>query len=308
MTPKSTAASQFFKSAFRSAKALFLCLGLCSSAQAEKFTFISYNLKNWLGMARWVDGERVYGDKPEDEKAAVVSVLSEVQPDVLGLCEIGSVQDLADLQKRLKRAGIDLPHSHYTHGYDETRRQALLSRFPIVATNSSTDASFDHMGKKWTISRGILDTTVDTPLGEIRFVGLHLKSKRPIDFGDEAIIRREEAQLARNHVNRILKKDPSAKVCLFGDFNDTRQSPALKSLIGRRNSKTGFEIVDAEDVHGTRWTYHWSREDIYSRIDWVLLSQALKPFVSEKDSFIVSSDAVKTASDHRPIVVPFRAQ
>ena len=294
----------FSKSAFALFGALFLCL--CGRIQAEEtgFTFVSYNLKNWLAMARWVDEERIFSSKPEDEKEAVVKVLAEISPDVIGLSEIGSELDLKDLQTRLKRAGIDLPHSEYTHGFDETRRQALLSRFPISNRNSVTDASFKHRGKDWIISRGILDSTVDTPVGPVRFVGVHLKSKRPIEYGDESVIRREEAQLVRDHVNNLLKKTPTEKICIYGDFNDTRQSPTVKALMGRRDSKTGFEAVDAEDAHGTRWTHHWRREDIYSRIDWVLLSQALKMDVTESKSFIASGPLVDKASDHRPIVVP----
>ena len=86
------------------------------------------------------------------------------RPDVFGICEIGTPEDLADLQRRLKEAGLDLPHSEHTGGADDTRHLALLSRFPITARNSQRDLTYDLMGREEPIRRGILDPTV-TPAG-----------------------------------------------------------------------------------------------------------------------------------------------
>lgn len=313
ITPKALHFSSLIEKASRLIGALFFCLALTSTSSAQlppddsedtAFTFAAYNIKNYLGMNRWVDGERVFSGKPEDEINALVRVIVEINPDILGICEIGSGRDLTDLQKRLKRAGIDLPHTEYTHGADEVRRLALLSRYPITATDSQTDSSYFLNAEPWVISRGILDATVNTPIGAVRFIGAHLKSKRQIEAADEAVIRLNEARLMRSHIKDILEKAPETKVMVYGDLNDTRRTDPIKAVIGRKNSKTGLDIIPIADEDGVTWTHHWGYQDIYSRIDWVFTSSALTPFIDKKGSFIPIGKDVTLASDHRPTVVP----
>ena len=128
-----------------------------SAPTGETVRFLSYNLKNYLTMRRGSSNL----SKPEDEISPLVALIARQKPDILGVCEIGSEDDLADLQRRLKNAGIDLPHSEHTGGRDKTRRLGLLSRYPIAFTNSQSELTYEMTGKTWTISRGILDATVD---------------------------------------------------------------------------------------------------------------------------------------------------
>src|SRR4051812_11920522 len=81
--------------------------GGTASAQDAKgqITFCSYNLKNYIKMERSVAGKRTDDvGKPEKEITAEVRFLSEIKPDVLGVCEIGTETELKDLQGRLKEA------------------------------------------------------------------------------------------------------------------------------------------------------------------------------------------------------------
>ena len=126
--------------------AVFFVAAAClSAAEPERITFCSYNLKNWLTMDRF--DMKTYktlpaAPKPEEERVRVVKILAAIKPDILGVCEIGTADDLADLQKRLKAAGLDLPHTELAHGGDETRRLALMSRLPIKARHSQTDLTY----------------------------------------------------------------------------------------------------------------------------------------------------------------------
>jgi uncharacterized membrane protein len=72
----------------------------------QKLVFCAYNVKNWLHMDRF-NQSRVEkaAPKPESEKAAVVSTLVSIRPDVIGLSEIGTLEDLTEVQQRLKQAG-----------------------------------------------------------------------------------------------------------------------------------------------------------------------------------------------------------
>ena len=51
--------------------------------------FCSYNVKNYLG-ADQASAERRTKPKPEKEIEALVKVIAEINPDILGVCEMGS--------------------------------------------------------------------------------------------------------------------------------------------------------------------------------------------------------------------------
>lgn len=286
--------------------------GLPPSAPAlappAEVTFMAYNVKNYLRMPRRVDGEpRDRAPKPEPEIQSVLKLILKASPDVLGLVEIGDTQDLADLQSRLDEAGLDLPHATLAEAFDDDRRVALLSRFPIAATAHQTALSFPLGSRRFPFRRGILDATIQVHADyQMRALGVHLKSKRDVAQADQALIRRHEAHLTRQHVTAILREAPETNVLLFGDFNDTPDSPSIKAIQGRRGSLGYLQDLSLADDLGYRWTYFWSYADQYSRFDYLFVNRALRSEILAKECFIVSDPAWYQASDHRPIVATFR--
>ena len=271
-----------------------------NTTSGQEVRFLSYNLKNYLTMRRGKE----YLPKPENEIKAAVALMARQKPDILGICEIGTKEDLLDLQRRLKNAGIDLPHYEHTGGRDKVRHLGLLSRYPIVETNSQSELSYEMNGENWIISRGILDATVETEKGnQLRLLGVHLKSKREINQADQELIRQNEARLLRNHMDAILEEDPSAKLVAYGDFNDTIKSKALSILRGRSNSKKHMPDFYFKDSRGELWTYFWDYQDAYSRFDYVLFSRSLRPHLVGKKSAIVDDEAWNQASDHRALML-----
>lgn len=276
-------------------------------ASPATLRFVTYNLENWLTMDRMADGQlQPARPKPEREKQIAVRLLASARPDVLGVCEIGTRDDLADLQQRLKQAGLDLPNSHHAGGADETRHLALLSRFPITATAKPADDDYLLDGTTFRIQRGILDATIDTASSRFRFVGVHLKSKREVEEGDQELMRRNEAELVRQHVEAILAADPDARLVVYGDFNDTKRSRPLRAVQGAYNSPTFLTAPRLADSRGHVWTHHWNYEDIYSRFDWILLSRTALRQLDNKASGIIDPDDWYRASDHRPVLAVFR--
>lgn len=280
--------------------------GAESASSPEPLTFVAYNLRNYLAMDRRLDGEAVEGaPKPEREIAALVEGLAEIVPDILGVCEIGDPGQLDDFQQRLRRAGIDLPHTELVRaksGYD--RNLALLSRFPIVASNSRDNYAYELDNRKFVFQRGVLDTTVaPTPGYRLRLVGLHLKSKRPVPEANEAAMRLHEARLARKHIDRILAKNPETNLLVYGDFNDLRIEAPVKTLQGRYGQDDYLASLTLADRFGFRWTHYWSYADSYSRFDYVLYSKAISREIDRKASRIHHWENWDKASDHRPLVV-----
>lgn len=268
---------------------------------------MTYNVRNWLNVDRYVDRQSLKNaPKPDAEKSAVIAILARHVPDVIGLCEIGTAEDLAEIQQLLKAAGVDLPHSHYTGGSDPVRHLGILSRFPITATAKPEKVEYKLQGKAFAINRGILDVTLEIHGTPYRFVGVHLKSKRDVEEGDQEEMRRAEARLLRSHIDKILEANPDERLVVYGDFNDTRSSNSGKAAVGNYNDPKYLTAIPAKDSVGTRWTHFWSLHDVYSRIDFVTISKALKPEVDFEASRVIDDADWETASDHRPVLAIFR--
>jgi endonuclease/exonuclease/phosphatase family metal-dependent hydrolase len=270
------------------------------------FRFVAYNLQNWLTMPRGTAAGVVPAPKPESSKRAAIALLASARPDVVGLCEIGSRDDLAEIQRRLKEAGAHLPYAHFTGGVDATRHLGLLSRHPIVATATPRALEYRLGDRNLGMQRGILDATVRINATLVRFLGVHLKSKRPVEEADHSAMRLHEAHLLRRHVDSILEDAPSARLVVYGDFNDTKASATLKVVQGSVNHPRFLTAAPLADRQGHAWTHAWQAEDLYSRYDWILTSEALRARLDGAASGILDDPAWRDASDHRPVMAAFK--
>lgn len=273
--------------------------------------FVSYNVENWLILEDRFDFKTGQSSpnapKPEKEKAAVIEILRQAQPDVLGLCEIGTIDDLKEIQKMLRLAGLELPHLLHSGGVDRTRFLGLLSRYPIVHKEDHSTLTYRLNGRAYAMQRGILDATVQHPDGRTwRFLGCHLKSKREVEDGNQTQMRIHEAQLLRKQIDHVLRDEPRSRLIVYGDLNDTRMSPALRIVQGPYNSPRTMTAIPLKDSRGLTWTHYWAKEDVYSRIDYILYSPTLKNELVLADSRILDPSLWNDASDHRAILGVFR--
>jgi len=267
--------------------------------------FVSYNLRNFLRMDRRVDGESVKNaPKPESEVAPMMRYLSEIKPDMLGVSEIGDEASALEFKRRLAEAGLELEHMAWLQGGNSARCLAIYSRFPIVENHSTADLTYEIGAKLLPIQRGLLDVVIQVNEGyQLRVIGLHLKSKRPVSDADQAEMRRNEAHLARQRADAILAADPEVNLLVHGDLNSTRDEPPVKAVQGRWNARNYLKDVRLRDSHGTTWTYHWDYADQYSRFDFVLASRGLMSEVDKEGSYLFFDKDWYTASDHRPLVL-----
>lgn len=254
-------------------------------------------------MTRALEGRRVdNAPKPEGEIRALVAMLKRIRPDILGVVEIGDKTMLTDLQGRLATEGMAFPHLEWVASPEGERHIALLSRFPIVATNSRGGVPLEIDGRSLKMSRGILDATVQVaPQYQLRLVGVHLKSRRKVPDFDEKKFRAREALLVRRHLDSILKASPAVNLLLFGDLNDTKNESPIKDILGTPGTPAALRALPLRDSHGLTWTHFWSDADIYSRIDYLLASQGLWPEINLSRSRIGGGREWSKASDHRPI-------
>ncbi len=247
--------------------------------------------------------------KPAAERRAIVSILLQIRPDILGVCEMGSAADLALLQQALHDAGLPLPHSELVAANDPDRHLALLSRFPLSARQPVTQLRYLLDDRQFPVQRGFLDATVAvTPTYSLRLVGAHLKSPRDVPEADQALMRRNEAHLLRQHLDGILASAPATNLLVYGDFNDSRDQPPLRALKGLRGTPGFLTDIPAADPSGERWTYYFPQADAYSRIDFLLASAPLLPEVPQDQAFLYSGKDWFQASDHRPVTALIQAE
>ncbi len=145
------------------------------------------------------------------------------------------------------------------------------------------------------------------PSYRLRLVGAHLKSKLAVPSG-EALLRRNEARLLRQHIDRVLNKDPNANLLVYGDLNDTKDQPAIQEILGPRQSPNRLSDILLADEQGDHWTYYRQLSDTYDRIDYILTSQALLPQIDQSQSCVYRSSDWYAASDHRPVVTVIRVK
>src|SRR5450755_2983628 len=72
-------------------------------AESGETVFAAYNLENYLRMDRRGDKD---SPKPACEIAALVRIVKEINPDILGVCEMGPRDEFEDFKKRLADAGL----------------------------------------------------------------------------------------------------------------------------------------------------------------------------------------------------------
>lgn len=288
------------------AHSFFLLARACAADGG--IVFASYNLQNYL-RADPAEGSAAASAAPKPEKSvtALIGIIKNINPDVLGVCEMGTPADFEDFKARLKEAGLGYSDFEYVQGADPARHLALVSRLPIVSRQSRPDVPYELDGKQEKVRRGFLDVTVKLGEGrELRMVGVHLKSKLNDVAAGEALVRRNEAHLLRRHVEGILEKNPGVKLLVYGDFNDTKNQPPIQEIMGPRNSPSRLADLPLQDNVGDRWTHYWKTADEYSRIDFIFMSRALLPDVLREKSRINRSPQWNEASDHRAISAVIR--
>jgi len=270
-------------------------------------TVAAYNVENYNVADRMADGvyRKAY-PKPESEKKALVQSLLGFSPDILAVEEMGGPPFLAEFQRDLKAAGLDYPHTAVLEGADTERHVAILSKLPFKDLKRHTQVPIKYFGQADVVKRGVLEATFATSEGDLTVFVIHLKSKRTErpDDPEGTIQRTLEAEAVRDLVFTRFPDSASAKFIVCGDWNDSRNSKPVRALLKRGNQPLG-ELLRAYDSRGEMWTHFYRAEDSYSRIDFMLVSSGLKPFVAGKGSATIHDGAgVREASDHRPVYVP----
>ena len=288
---------------------MVVLLFLASFALAPAaLTVAAYNVENYTVADRMVDGVyRPAYPKPEKEKAALRQVIAGIAPDILAVEEMGPPAFLDDFQRELKQAGLDYPHAVLLEAADPDRHVAVLSKVPFKEVRRHGRVATTYFGAKDVVKRGVLEVIFATSAGDFSLFVVHLKSRRTErqDDPESAIQRHLEAEAVRDLVLSRYPDPAKGRFVICGDWNDTRGSKAVRALQKRGELELG-EILRATDSRGETWTHFYRREDTYSRIDYLLVSPALQPYVASGRATVWDGPGVADASDHRPVFLQLK--
>lgn len=294
-----------------------LCLLLWPvPAGAATFGVATYNVESYLDAAT-----ETRSVKSAQSRAKVRESIRALAPDVLALQEMGSVSALLELRDSLKAEGLDLPYWEHVAGFDTNIHLAVLSRFPFTARLSHTNENFLLSGRRFRVSRGFVELDIQVnPHYSFTLLAAHLKSKRAVPMADEAELRLEEAKLLREKIDARLAANREANLVVLGDFNDTKDSPSTKAILGRyshklvdtrpaeRNGDNAPGPAPARKPRNITWTHYYDKEDSYTRIDFLLLSPGMAREWVTNETYVLSLPNWGVASDHRPLGATFEAE
>ena len=288
---------------------VFTCLlsimaGCGNPPESDTFSVMTYNLQQYTLMDRDGDGESD-DPKPQDERDAVTVLIAKQGPDVLFVQEMGDEMVFAQFRRALQDAGLSYPYAELLQRGRIEVNLAVLSRYPIVSVQHRTNDWYSISSAKVPVTRGFLDVEIQvTPSYRFRLLGAHLKSKVYSPLG-QTEMRRNEARLLNKAVRAILKENPDINLLVAGDMNDDYASAPMREVKGRR----GGELTDLRPVDdvGDAWTCFRAATDGHRRLDYLLVSEGMKPEVVEERTRVVRDPLTYIASDHRPVIGVFRA-
>jgi len=288
-----------------------------NSVAGETFRVATYNVENYLDQPT----ESRHFAKAAEDKAKVRESIEAMKPDVIALEEMGGTNALMELRASLKADGLDFPFWEHITGADTNIHVAVLSRFPIVARHPHTNDDFLLDGRRFYVSRGFAEAEIQAaPNFTFTVIVAHLKSQLPSPVSDEAEERLGEAKVLRRILDGHFRADPDAKLIVLGDFNDTKDSDPIKTIIGHgrfrltdtrpaeRNGDNAPAAPPYFEPRDVTWTYFYGANDTYSRIDYILLSPAMARDWVKAETYIPKIPNWGVASDHRPIVATFTTE
>ena len=270
---------------------------------AAPLTVATYNVENYtLADRMTADGYRTEYPKSEASKQALRAVIRAIDADVLVMQEMGPAPYLRELQRDLRAEGLDYAFADQVEAADEVRQLAVLSKIAPKAVVRHGTLTFPFNGRDERVKRGALEIVFGTPSGDVTLWVVHLKSRFTEEPSDPSAAQRRagEAVAVRDLVLSRYAEPETARFAILGDCNDTKASRPLRAL-QERGELRFTELLPALDSRGETWTHHFAKADTYDRVDYVLVSPALKPLVRGGAARIVDIPEVLQYIDHSPV-------
>lgn len=274
--------------------------------RGEPVRFLMQNVQNYFVAGEQQRSRYVTQPKSEAAKEALVQEMARLQPDVVGLVEIGGPLAMQDLRMRLERAGLSFPYFRVLVRQGEDRALGVLSRLPIVADESRAEMPLYGQLRR-TMLRGILDVTVQAEDGRLfRLMGVHLKSRMGDDPAAAAALRNKEAHTLAMYVQRAVKHRPKMPLLVYGDCNDTPENNAVKIILQGQSDDSSLWRLSPKDPRGEEWTHFYRQGKTYYAFDHLMANKVLKKRLGANPACGIVAPDRAGGSDHRALWVELR--
>lgn len=257
--------------------------------ESGKVRLCIWNLKLYLDTYKMTERGRTKAPKSETEKRAILEVLKDINPDVLGIEEIGTDKFLKEFLNILREGGLSYPYVAVSDKTDEYPHCAILSKLEFKSTSILGDDFFDYFGKISRSPRALILAEFETENTRWFFGSLHLKSRfgaRKRD-GNFSKFRTLECEKIAEDLKKILESN--YPVIIGGDFND---EPKDRSTTPLKNA--GLSVVETENKIPT---YVWEKKNIPYTFDFFMASKSMLKLIESPRIFPTS----KGGSDHLPV-------
>lgn len=236
--------------------------------------------------------------KPREELSRIAKTIRDMDADAVGLQEVesrGYLQRFNDVF--LSDLGYEVVH--YSGNDQRGSGLALLTRIPVGKVTSHRHRKFRNRLGEWTrFSRDLLCIELLPPDRKSFEVWItHLKSKRGGAAETEPQRQAEAAQIRQIAVER-LALDAAARIVLMGDFNDTRDSRPIQSLL-KDNRFVGFFDQVPQDV------VTYNLPPYQAMIDFLFLSPQASRELVDGSYRIYEQSLEQSGSDHNPVIAEF---
>lgn len=238
--------------------------------------------QSFIKVAFW-NVENLSRLSPPSKSEAIRRTIGELQPVVMGVCE---VQNRSDLENILL-VGYDCVHynSPDSRGYDV----ALIYRDSLVKVlNSNTITAAGGLP-----TRDILVVEAELYEEHYKFVVVHLPSRR-----DNSLLIRKQRNMILNQIDSIARTARNVVVC--GDFNTNPTQNLVSALYN----------ASYQPYKKGKGSYAY--RDIWQMYDQILVSRGLtsedakifaKPYLITQTGRFRGYPAKNTPSDHLPVYI-----
>ncbi|MGV3772344.1 MAG: endonuclease/exonuclease/phosphatase family protein [Verrucomicrobiales bacterium] len=288
---------------------------LAYATVAAELSVASYNVEFYLDQD---EPTLKVSAKTEAAKAKIQETIKKLDADVVALQEMSTSKGLNELQSALQKQGVSYPYIELMPSADPNLRLAYLSRLPILAQHRYTNENYLLRGRRHTVARGFFAIEVQPPGGpRCAIINVHFKSQRQLFTADDAEMREQEALQLKERIAQ-LTRDSRGNLIVAGDFNDSIDSRPLRILVGRganrlfdvrpaeQNGDTGISPDEKFTARNIVWTHYFSRDETYSRLDYILVSSQMFERLDRGRTHIATIPDWGVGSDHRAIKATFQ--
>ncbi len=282
--------------------AFLALLLLASGLPAANVRVASWNVRNYNGADRRTEsGWTPSAPKDEDEKEALRHAILAAKPDVILFQEMGPEAYLTELQRDLAKEGADYPYSAHLTAADKDRCLAALSKIPFKSVEKVENLTYTLAGQVMLVRRGLLVLHFETRGTPWTLFDFHVKSRERDKLGEAATNRERlsEAECLRGAI--LARSGLGDKWLAAGDVNDPAGGAVWRRLTRVQKEAIGTDLRP-KDSRGEYWTYYYSKNDTYQRIDLMLASEPMLTSVKRNSALIFDGTGC-AASDHRMCMV-----